>query len=318
MVQHAGDGWVECGCGAQHWGRFGAAGLLLTDGVGPAPAVVLQHRALWSHHGGTWGIPGGALGPGEPAADGAVREAVEEAGVPDDAVRVWSASVLAHPDWAYTTVVGEAIAPFTPVPTDAESLEVTWVPVPAVTGRDLLPAFGEAWPRLVPLLGRRVLVVVDAANVVGSRPDGWWRDRPGAAARLHAALAAALPRGFAASVLSLPADRWWPDVLVVLEGAARGADADSPARPEAGARPALGVVRATTSGDDAIHQSATEALRDGRYTDVVVVTADRALAERVRAAGASTVGPRALLAAVEGVPPSTVRATGDRKPRAVP
>lgn len=280
--------------------------------------MVLQHRALWSHHGGTWGVPGGALGPGEPAADGAVREAVEEAGVPEGTVRVWSASVLAHPDWAYTTVVGEALAPFTPAPTDAESLDVAWVPVPAVPARDLLPAFGEAWPGLVPLLGRRVLVVVDAANVVGSRPDGWWRDRSGAAERLHAALAGALPRGIAASALGLPADRWWPDVLVVLEGAARGAEIDGTDRPEAGAGPVLGVVRATASGDDAIHRSASEALRDGRYTDTVVVTADRALADRVRAAGASTIGPRALLAAVEGAPPSTLRTTGDRKPRTVP
>nr|MDT0666641.1 hypothetical protein [Micromonospora sp. DSM 115978] len=26
--------------------------------------------------------------------------------------------------------------------------------------------------------------MVDAANVIGSRPDGWWRDRAGAAVRL--------------------------------------------------------------------------------------------------------------------------------------
>ena len=35
-------------------------------------------------------------------------------------------------------------------------------------------------------------VVVDGANVVGSRPDGWWRDRPGAARRLAGRLVALL------------------------------------------------------------------------------------------------------------------------------
>ena len=33
--------------------------------------------------------------------------------------------------------------------------------------------------------GQPVTIVVDVANVMGSRPDGWWRDRPGAAVRLH-------------------------------------------------------------------------------------------------------------------------------------
>ena len=37
--------------------------------------------------------------------------------------------------------------------------------------------------------GQLVTIVVDVANVMGSRPDGWWRDRAGAAVRLHAEIA---------------------------------------------------------------------------------------------------------------------------------
>ena len=85
-----GDGWVECGCGLRHWGLFGAAGLLLVrrDDGHRATAVVLQHRAEWSHHGGTWGIPGGARMPDEDEVAAALREAAEEAGIDPVSVRV--------------------------------------------------------------------------------------------------------------------------------------------------------------------------------------------------------------------------------------
>lgn len=302
--RHAGDGWVDCRCGARHWGRFGAAGLLLGDGwrgqVGSPLSVVLQHRALWSHHGGTWGIPGGALAPGETAALGALRESVEEAGVPPDAVRLWTRTSLVHPDWSYATILGEALTPFTPTPTDAESLALAWVPTSAVPEHELLPAFGAAWPALEDLVGRRALVVVDGANVVGSRPDGWWRDRAGAATRLHGALKQALPEGLPAVPLGLPADHWWPDVVLVLEGAARAADVGSPTSVLAGGpgrMPALEVVRAAGSGDDAIVKAAADGLT--HYTDVVVVTADRALRERARAVGGTISSPSALLGALD-------------------
>lgn len=157
-----GDGWVQCACGSRHWGLHGAAGLLVarrTPGeAGPtrepgAPGVVvthvlLQHRAPWSHHGGTWGIPGGARHPGEAATAAALREAGEEAGVPADAVRPFETRVLTHPDWSYTTVLADEVHAFDARATDAESLEIAWVPVAEVAGLDLLPAFAEAWPAL--------------------------------------------------------------------------------------------------------------------------------------------------------------------------
>jgi 8-oxo-dGTP diphosphatase len=52
-----GDGWTECALGHRHWGLHGAAGLLLWHGG----SVLLQHRAEWSHHGGTWGMVSGVL-----------------------------------------------------------------------------------------------------------------------------------------------------------------------------------------------------------------------------------------------------------------
>ena len=74
-----GDGWVISDHGTHHWGRFGAAGLLVrAPRSDNPPAVLLQHRAAWSHQGGTWGLPGGALDSHEDPRDAALREAAEE------------------------------------------------------------------------------------------------------------------------------------------------------------------------------------------------------------------------------------------------
>ena len=145
-----GDGWVQCACGRRHWGLHGAAGLLLVrrDAAGRATDVVLQHRAPWSDQGGTWAVPGGAREPHETATDAALREAREEAGVEASAVLVRGEHVLRHPDWTYTTVLADAVGPVEPAATDAESVEVAWVPLDLVTDRDLLPAFADAWPGL--------------------------------------------------------------------------------------------------------------------------------------------------------------------------
>ena len=66
--------------------------------------------------------------------------------------------------------------------------------------------------------------MVDVANVMGSRPDGWWRDRAGAAARLHGELAGLAARG-GPLLPGLPGLPGPPDVVMVLEGAARAAAA---------------------------------------------------------------------------------------------
>ncbi|CAM3533377.1 NUDIX hydrolase [Occultella aeris] len=306
------DAWVECGCGQRHWGTAGAAGLLLADGGassgGPPTRVVLQFRAAWSHHGGTWGVPGGALDPDEDSLTGALREAEEEAGIAPAAVAPLAASVLRHPDWSYTTVLGRAIAPVDPAPTDAESADVAWVDLDDVTDRELLPAFADAWPSLAPLLRSRPVLVVDAANVVGSRPDGWWRDRAGAAERLARELSVQAALGVPAELLGLPADHWWPDVVMVVEGAARGVaiatDHEGTAAPGSGPMlPVVRIVDAPGSGDDEIvrHAEAARATSPALpgTPAVTVVTSDRELRERVSAAGARWVGVSALRAVLD-------------------
>jgi len=124
------------------------------------------------------------------------------------------------------------------------------------------------------------LIVVDAANVVGSRPDGWWRDRAGAARRLLAESAGLHEQ------LPQPSE-----IVVVLEGAARAAVAG----PEAPRFDGLRVVTAAGSGDDAIVAVVTSAMSTGDCATVTVVTADRGLRGRVEALGAHTVGSRWLL-----------------------
>jgi hypothetical protein len=118
------------------------------------------------------------------------------------------------------------------------------------------------------------LLVVDAANVLGSKPDGWWRDRAGATARLRDGLmginAAGLP--------DLPGP---VEVVLVVEGRARDVPAVDGVR----------VVRASGSGDDTI-VAVVAAEGAGRRT--VVVTADRGLRERVTALGAEVRGPSAV------------------------
>ncbi|HYH30452.1 MAG TPA: hypothetical protein VD903_08710 [Pseudonocardia sp.] len=132
-------------------------------------------------------------------------------------------------------------------------------------------------------------VIVDGANVVGSRPDGWWRDRQGAARRLAGRLAAALT----VDPARLADDLGPPDadlqVHLVLEGAAARAE-DLPTHPR------LAVVHAEADGDAAIAALAAELAAGDE--PVLVVTADRALRERVRATGATTLGPGALLDAL--------------------
>lgn len=275
-----GDAWVVAPTGDRYWGRFGAAGLLAFDAE---RGVLLQHRVSWSHFGDTWALPGGARHEGESACDGALREAAEEAGVPDAAVKPRVLSVLDLGYWSYTTVVGDVVQPFEPVISDPESHELAWVPAGAVAGYPLHPGFAASWAALRGLLDVRPAVIVDIANVMGSVPDGWWKDRTGAATRLLSRVADLAVRGVPAPALELPEHTWYPEWTTVVEGQARSA-ADIQG---------VDVLRAAASGDDAIVSAAERAVARGRV--VTVVTSDRGLAERVTDAGAAVRGARWLL-----------------------
>jgi 8-oxo-dGTP diphosphatase len=162
-VRGDGDGWVISATGTPYWGRHGAAGLLLRaprpDGT---PAVLLQHRAPWSHQGGTWGLPGGARDSHETPEQAAVREAHEEAGLSGERLSVRATVVTAQVsaangfDWTYTTVVADAGELLHLVP-NRESAELRWVAENEVAGLPLHPGFAASWrllrtePAIVPL-----------------------------------------------------------------------------------------------------------------------------------------------------------------------
>ncbi|HET7414174.1 MAG TPA: NUDIX domain-containing protein, partial [Arthrobacter sp.] len=294
-----GDAWVEGPDGTRMWGRFGSAGLLAFD---PGRGILLQHRAVWSHFGGTWGIPGGARHQGEAAVDAALRESHEEAGVPVEALAPLFSRVRDLDFWSYTTVAAHTVHPFEPSMNDAESLDLAWVPLADVEHLPLHPHFAEDWPLLRWLLEHPPVLIVDAANVVGSRPNGWWRDRAGAAARLLLSLASAADDGFPADLLDTDAGSVWPRTVVVLEGAAKAA---APAGPyasdsdgaSAGAsasrgrnRDPLQIVHATGSGDDEIVSQVEAFLAEDPDAPVTVVTSDRGLRTRIAALGARAVG----------------------------
>ncbi|MFE2969016.1 NTP pyrophosphohydrolase [Streptomyces sp. NPDC059340] len=115
-----------------------------------------------------------------------------------------------------------------------------------------------------------LLVIIDAANVVGSVPDGWWRDRRGAAERLRDRLA----------LDGLPGHEGPVELVLVVEGAAKGVESV----------PGVRVVEAPGSGDDRIVEVVTEA----GDRPVLVITADRELRCRVTESGAEVAGPRTV------------------------
>ncbi len=115
------------------------------------------------------------------------------------------------------------------------------------------------------------MLVIDAANVIGSRPTGWWRDRPAATRRFAERVRATVTAG-----------QLEPPVTLVLEGRARAGTDEAEVD-------GVKVVHALGEGDDTITAIAEA------HRSVIVVTADRELAERVRAANAEVVGPTWLL-----------------------
>jgi hypothetical protein len=146
--------------------------------------------------------------------------------------------------------------------------------------------------------------VVDVANVMGARPDGWWRDRPGAALRLGREVLALARRG-ATLPGNGPAGAW----VLVVEGQARAAVETLAAETLAAetlatetlaveeatppAPPLVRIVSAPGSGDDAIVGVAADIIAGGEFC--LVVTADRGLRQRCEELNAAVIGPGWLL-----------------------
>ncbi len=119
--------------------------------------------------------------------------------------------------------------------------------------------------------------VVDAMNVIGSRPDGWWRDREGAIARLVGQV-----------------ERWAGGgderVTVMLEREPRRAiEAER-----------VEVAWASEGGANAADREILRRLPGWLAEDeVVLVTSDRDLRDKARAAGAEVVSSRPFRAELD-------------------
>jgi len=292
-----GDGWVQCALGHRHWGRFGAAGLL----VNADDDFVLQHRAPWTHEGGTWGLPGGARDSHEDVVTSALREAKEEADIDATFVAPVALTVDDHGGWSYTTVAAQPRTFFEPRSMNAESTEIRWWPAAGIDHLPLHPGFARTWPQVRHPV-RPLTLVIDAANVVGSRPDGWWRDRLGATRRLRDELAPLVRDGL--PVRDLPADvdagRFpvlLPRIMLVVEGAARQIKDDPVGDTPPWWVAALRIHASARDGDSDVVKLAGQS--SSRGDQVFVVSADRRLRSQLNP-DVTAVSPSWLLTRLAG------------------
>lgn len=147
------DGFILCPCGSEHWGLAGAAGILAFR-ERESIEVLVQLRAEWSHSGGTWSNPGGAIGWSETPLEGALREFEEETAIGAGSLDVVGSIVRDHGDWRYTTFAARCETA-EPVPND-ESLALEWAPLDGLLegrlDRPVHPAFAEDLPRLAEVI----------------------------------------------------------------------------------------------------------------------------------------------------------------------
>ncbi|HEX7162568.1 MAG TPA: NUDIX hydrolase [Trebonia sp.] len=232
----SGNGWVTCAQGHQHWGLFGAAGVLVYVAHPTNPAlslVLLQRRARWAHQGGTWALPGGAMDSDEMPAEAALREADEECMLDPKLVVPRGLYSDEHGGWAYHTVLAQAAEPLRVYSDAYESDEAVWLPADEVGRLDLHPGFAASWPVLREAL-LPLTVFVDGTGAMGPAPG--LDDPADAGGRLHARLSALAGSGVTVppdAVLGPVLTRWYPDYVLVLEEAAAAAAARSAAADEA-------------------------------------------------------------------------------------
>jgi 8-oxo-dGTP diphosphatase len=153
MAARDGDGWIQCQCGNKHWGKFGAAGILIFRDIDSTRReIFLQHRAPWVHNGDTWGIPGGARDSHESVTEAALREAHEETGILSEHLTPLALFSDDHGDWRYDTVLAAADPRLLADAPNDESQEMRWVEVNEVTMLTLHPSFAKTWSDLRQIL----------------------------------------------------------------------------------------------------------------------------------------------------------------------
>lgn len=110
--------------------------------------MLLQHRALWSHHGGTWGLPGGARDSDETAEQAALREAGEELVLDLSRVRIVSSYADDHGGWSYVTSIGVCDERLDARPAGGETADARWFAEADLGTLPLHPGLAEVWQRL--------------------------------------------------------------------------------------------------------------------------------------------------------------------------
>ena len=282
-----GDGWVYCAAGHRHWGRFGAAGLLISDGE----RAILQHRAPWTHEGDTWGVPGGARDSHEDATTTALREAQEEGEIAASSVDPIATWVDDHGGWSYTTVLARPVGVVTPWAANAESTDIRWWWHNEIDELPLHHGLAGTWPHLRSA-PTPVAIVVD---VRADPAFGSWL-APGLAAPTGIEL---LIRGIPGTELPNPLQPGRISTLlpwITIVGADHGAASSGNGRRPA-VTPAPWWHRAHTTRpggpdpDDAVYQAVLDAPAD---RDVIVVTGDAVLQARLADHG-SVVGAQWLI-----------------------
>jgi 8-oxo-dGTP pyrophosphatase MutT (NUDIX family) len=148
-MRRSGDGFVIAGDGQPRWGRYGAAGVLVRHVEGEHHWYFLALRSEYTHRGGTWAIPGGALDEGEAPLEGALREFAEEIGhtLPDHTVaHVHEAD---HGGWSYWTVIVDVPERF-PLPERLqwETADCRWVHAEELHQLELFDAFAATLTEL--------------------------------------------------------------------------------------------------------------------------------------------------------------------------
>ena len=144
-------GWAD-GAHGSFWGRFGAAGILIRN---RRDDVLLQLRAAWCHHPGTWGIPGGARHEGEPALAAALRECREEHAFPVERLRIVGSHTLDLGYWSYVTFVAQYDGAWQPRVVTDETDDARWIPAARVPHLRLHPGLAGTWRHLRGLLSTR-------------------------------------------------------------------------------------------------------------------------------------------------------------------
>jgi 8-oxo-dGTP pyrophosphatase MutT (NUDIX family) len=111
--------------------------------------VLLQLRATWTHGGGTWALPGGALDSHEDSVTAAAREAYEETGIDPQLLHFKAIFSDDHGNWRYDTVIAHTHVDIGEFDANAESEDLRWVPIDEVAQFDLHPGLRATWPELI-------------------------------------------------------------------------------------------------------------------------------------------------------------------------